>query len=175
MRLAPVPMVLYGQPELLNQWCADSSRTTHSAAECLEACVLLGRMLHRALNGQSKEEILFLNQADDFGQPTIHQLAEGRYRNHSTEHIRGNGYVVKSLEAALWCFWSTDTFEEAILTAANLGEDADTTAAVCGQLAGAYYGKSGIPDQWLNGLVERDAIAQLADRLMALCLTASLT
>jgi len=175
MRLAPVPMVLHRQPELLDQWCADSSRTTHSAAECLEACVLLGRMLHRALNGQSKEEILFLNQADDFVQLTIRQLAEGRYRNHCAEHIRGNGYVVKSLEAALWCFWSTDTFEDAILTAANLGEDADTTAAVCGQLAGAYYGESGIPDQWLNRLVERDAISQLADRLMALCLTASLT
>ena len=89
--------------------------------------------------------------------------------------IRGNGYVVRSLEAALWCFWTTDSFEAAILKAANLGEDADTTAAVCGQLAGAYYGENGIPDQWLSVLVERDGISQLADRLMALSLTAPLT
>ena len=89
--------------------------------------------------------------------------------------IRGNGYVVRSLEAALWCFWTTDSFEAAILRAANLGEDADTTAAVCGQLAGAYYGENGIPDQWLNSLVERDGISQLADRLMALSSTAPLT
>ena len=168
-------MVLHRQPELLDQWCADSSRTTHSAAECLEACVLFGRMLHRALDGQSKDDILFLNQSYDFSQLTIRQLAEGFYQHHNVEHIRGNGHVVKSLEAGLWCFWSTDTFEEAILTAANLGEDADTTAAVCGQLAGAYYGESGIPVKWLNRLVDRDAISQLADRLMALCLTASLT
>jgi ADP-ribosyl-[dinitrogen reductase] hydrolase len=77
------------------------------------------------------------------------------------------------LEAALWCFWTTDSFEEAILTAANLGEDADTTAAVCGQLAGAHYGERYIPDQWLRGLVQRDVIASLADRLLALPITAS--
>ena len=175
MRLAPVPMALHRQPELLDQWCADSSRTTHSAAECVEACVLFGRMLQRALVGQSKEEILFSNQEEDFSQLSIRQLAAGLYRNHSPEDIRGNGYVVRSLEAALWCFWTTDSFEAAILRAANLGEDADTTAAVCGQLAGAYYGENGIPDQWLNRLVERDAISQLADRLMALSSTARLT
>ena len=132
-------------------------------------------MLQRALVGQSKEEILFSNQEEDFSQLSIRQLAAGLYRNHSPEDIRGNGYVVRSLEAALWCFWTTDSFERAILRAANLGEDADTTAAVCGQLAGAYYGENGIPDQWLNSLVERDGISQLADRLMALSLTVQLT
>ncbi len=79
--------------------------------------------------------------------------------------IQGSGYVVKSLEAALWCFWHTDTFEDAILQAVNLGDDADTTGAVCGQIAGAYYEKKGIPDAWLNRLVMRDEISDLADQL----------
>ena len=81
--------------------------------------------------------------------------------------IRGSGYVVESLEAALWCFLHTDTFEAAILKAANLGDDADTTAAICGQVAGAFYAAAGIPKQWLQKLAMRNEITNLADRLFA--------
>jgi ADP-ribosyl-[dinitrogen reductase] hydrolase len=69
--------------------------------------------------------------------------------------------------AALWCFDQTDTFEAATLKAANLGDDADTTAAICGQVAGAFYGESGIPKKWLAKLVMREEISTLADRLLA--------
>lgn len=79
--------------------------------------------------------------------------------------VRGSGYVVESLEAAMWCFIHTDSFKDTILMAANLGDDADTTAAVCGQVAGAYYGVSGIPAGWLERLALRSEIATLADRL----------
>jgi ADP-ribosyl-[dinitrogen reductase] hydrolase len=92
-------------------------------------------------------------------------IAQGEYRDKSVGEIRGTGYVVESLEAALWCFLQTDTFEAAILKAANLGDDADTTAAICGQVAGAYYGESGIPQKWLDRLVMRQEITELADRL----------
>ena len=73
--------------------------------------------------------------------------------------------VVESLEAALWCFYQTDNFEAAILRAVNLGQDADTTAAVCGQIAGAYYGEQGIPPHWLELLCMRDEIRCLAEQL----------
>ena len=165
MRLAPIPMAVHGQPELLDQWCKDSSRTTHAASECLEACVLLGRMLQRALRGESKEQILFSEPSQDFSQTTIHLLAEGHYRAYAREDLRGSGYVIRSLEAALWCFWTTDSFEQSILTAANLGEDADTTAAVCGQLAGAHYGEIGIPSKWLSTLTQVEQIRLVADNL----------
>ena len=92
-------------------------------------------------------------------------IARGEYRNKSADKIRGTGYVVESLEAALWCFLQTDTFESAILKAANLGDDADTTAAVCGQVAGAYYGERGIPPRWLDRLALRSTIATMADQL----------
>ena len=91
-------------------------------------------------------------------------IANGEYRNKSVGEIRGTGYVVESLEAALWCFDKTYNFEAAILKAANLGDDADTTAAICGQVAGACYGESGIPDKWLKKLAMREEIATLADR-----------
>jgi ADP-ribosyl-[dinitrogen reductase] hydrolase len=74
--------------------------------------------------------------------------------------------VAESLEAALWCFHTTDTFRDAILKAVNLGDDADTTAAVCGQIAGAHYGESGIPSGWLEKLCMRDKITAFTDRLI---------
>jgi len=70
------------------------------------------------------------------------------------------------LEAALWCFNRTGTFREAILTAVNLGDDADTTAAVCGQVAGAFYGESGIPAGWLEKLLMREEIGGMGEQLV---------
>ena len=73
--------------------------------------------------------------------------------------------MVQSLRAALWCFASTDSFEQAVLAAANLGDDADTTAAICGQLAGAYYGVQAIPEGWRERIVQAELINQLSDQL----------
>ena len=90
------------------------------------------------------------------------------YAGKREDEIRGNGCSVDSLEAALWCFLHTDSFQAAILRAANLGEDADTTAAICGQIAGAFYGVDAIPPAWLQRLVMRDEIAAMAQALLAL-------
>jgi ADP-ribosyl-[dinitrogen reductase] hydrolase len=79
--------------------------------------------------------------------------------------------VVESLEAALWCTWVSDSFESAILKAANLGDDADTTAAICGQVAGAFYGEDGIPCRWLDQLAMRDEITELAIKLLEIKLS----
>ena len=79
--------------------------------------------------------------------------------------IKGSGYVVESLEAALWAFHNSETFEAGCLLAVNLGHDADTTAAVYGQLAGAYYGDSAIPAHWRDSLAHRNLIIAFADRL----------
>jgi ADP-ribosyl-[dinitrogen reductase] hydrolase len=73
-----------------------------------------------------------------------------------------------SLEAALWCFDRSKSFAEAVLLADNLGDDADTTAAVCGQVAGAFYGANAIPPHWLDRLVMRDTIEAMALELFRL-------
>jgi len=167
MRLAPVPMFYHPDMAGAVHYSAESSRTTHGAPECLDACRLLAGIVCRALSGASKEDVLCGESASFQGEPKILAISRGEYRNKSIGEIRGSGYVVQSLEAALWCFYHTTSFESAILKAANLGDDADTTAAVCGQVAGAYYGESGIPKKWLGKLTMRDEIARLAEQLMA--------
>jgi ADP-ribosyl-[dinitrogen reductase] hydrolase len=165
MRLAPVPMFYYPDCGLAVARSGLSSRTTHGAAECVEACRLLGGILFQALAGAEKEAILRDHGVNDATSPSIQAIARSEYRAKGEADVRGSGYVVQSLEAALWCFWHTTSFEAAVLRAANLGDDADTTAAVCGQVAGAYYGEAGIPAGWLGRLVMRETITDLADRL----------
>lgn len=166
MRLAPVPMYYANDLDRVAHFSGESSRTTHGTQEAVDACRLFGVMLATALRGESKEAIL----AGSFGldlAPSILAIAAGSYRIRTRDEIRGSGYVVKSLEAALWCFCQTDSFRDAILLAANLGDDADTTAAVCGQIAGAHYGRQGVPAGWLEKLAMREDITQIADRLYA--------
>jgi len=169
MRLAPVPLFAYPDWRLTVELSGDSARTTHAAPECVQASQLFGAMLHKALAGHGKEVILSGPHAPaDFGlilSPGLAAVAGGAYRAKPEREIRGSGYVVEALEAALWCFLRTDSFEDAIPMAVNLGDDADTTAAVCGQIAGAFYGESGIPERWRQRLAMRDLIAGLADRL----------
>jgi ADP-ribosyl-[dinitrogen reductase] hydrolase len=100
--------------------------------------------------------------------PEIDEIASGSFRRKEPPEIQGSGFVVRSLEAALWAFHKSDNFRDGCLLAANLGNDADTTAAVYGQLAGAFYGEPGIPESWLEKLAMRDTIASFADRLCAL-------
>jgi ADP-ribosyl-[dinitrogen reductase] hydrolase len=167
MRLAPVPLFYHPDADEAERRAAESSRTTHGAPECVDACRLLARILCRALDGQTKPEIV-LGDAESFtGEPKLTAIARGDYRDKPESAIRGTGYVVASLKAALWCFVRTESFAEAVLAAANLGADADTTAAVCGQIAGAHYGEGGIPGRWLERLTMRREIADLADRLRA--------
>jgi len=165
MRLAPVPMFFYPDREQALHYSVESSRTTHGALECLDACRVFGDMLVRALAGAPKGEVLFAGGTDAISSQTIVGIARGGYRDKASRDIRGSGYVVDCLEAALWSFHATDSFAAAILQAANLGGDADTTSAVCGQIAGAYYGEMGIPARWLERLAMRQEIATLADRL----------
>jgi ADP-ribosyl-[dinitrogen reductase] hydrolase len=167
MRLAPIPMFYFPDLEKVIHFAAESSRTTHGALECMEACQLFAEMLYRALSGLRKDEILF-NTTVNISAPKINEIARGHYCQKTRDQIHGTGYVVQSLEAALWCFYGTGTFQAAILRAANLGDDADTTAAICGQIAGAYYGESGIPVKWLQNLHMRVEITSLADQFSGL-------
>jgi ADP-ribosyl-[dinitrogen reductase] hydrolase len=165
MRLAPIPMFYAPDRKQARLYAQKSSRTTHAAKECLEACALFADMLVLALDGADKETILFDAREDMKISEKLRTIADGNYRNKTSLQIRGNGYVVDSLEAALWCFWTTSSFQQAILAAANLGDDADTTAAICGQLAGAYYGAPNIPSKWLEKLYLREEITSLAGKL----------
>jgi ADP-ribosyl-[dinitrogen reductase] hydrolase len=170
MRLAPIPMWFYSDLEQAIHFAGESSRTTHAAVECVDACKFYAAVLIAALSGAAKDDILsapFEDIQPPELSPKIQAIADGSYRDKGEEEISGSGYVVDSLEAALWCFHTTDNYRDAILRAVNLGDDADTTAAVCGQVAGAYYGVAGIPSEWLERLTMRQEIDRLAIELLS--------
>lgn len=168
MRLAPVPIMYVDHPEEAARLSAEQAKTTHGATECIEASQLFGEMLVRSLQGGlSKAQILVpeIKNNIQYTSARIQSIANGAYFEYDSPQIKGTGYVVDSLEAALWCFHVTDNFKDAVLTAANLGDDADTTAAITGQIAGAYYGEGGIPQHWLDKVVMAQAIGEMAEQL----------
>ena len=130
MRLAPIPIFFHDNEMELTHYAAESSRLTHAHPECLDACRVFAGLVVAAIHGADKSllEALSVPYVSDVG--------------------TGTGYVKDCLESALWAFRTTDNFEDCILAAVNLGNDADTTAAVAGQIAGAHYGARGIPIKW---------------------------
>jgi ADP-ribosyl-[dinitrogen reductase] hydrolase len=166
MRLAPVALFFFPRVEQVVHFSAESSRTTHGAPESIECCKLLSYILTRCLGGLPKDEVLNATGLA-LQEPKVANLATASYTEKTQDLICGTGYAVASLEAALWCFSSTSTFESAVLAAANLGDDADTTAAIAGQVAGAFYGLKGIPERWLNRLHLGAQIQSTAEALYA--------
>jgi len=173
MRLAPVPLFYFSNPSLAIEFAGDSSRTTHQHPLAIDACRYAAGLIVGAVNGESKETILSRRYSpipgywdENMLEGEIDEIACGSYKNRNPPEINGKGFVVRSLEAALWAFHNTESFEEGCLKAVNLGDDADTVGAIYGQIAGAYYGESGIPEEWLNKLAKFDFISDLADKLI---------
>ncbi len=175
MRLAPVPMAFAGNPEEAIALAGESSRTTHGARETVDACRYLAGLIVGALEGRPKEELLSARFCPVEGlwekkplAQKIDAIAAGSFKEKEPPEIRGTGYSVESLEAALWAFFRSDSFQDGALLAVNLGDDADTTGAVYGQLAGAFYGVSGIPSEWREKIVMREQVEVLATGLLPL-------
>lgn len=144
MRLAPIPM--FYCPSAADTWrfSGESTRTTHGAQEAIECSRVFGLILRNALLGVEKTNLLSIEIPEPLT-AKVARLVQAGFLNTQPADVRGSGYCVESLEAALWVFYSTDSYEQAILAAVSLGDDADTTAAICGQLAGAYYGSKRYP------------------------------
>jgi len=162
-------------PKRAIELSAKSSQTTHGAATAVDACRYFAALIVGALGGETKEALLSDHYSPARGYwdarpltDEIGEIASGSFRHREPPEIQGSGYVVRSLEAALWAFSRCGDFREGCLLAANLGDDADTTAAVYGQLAGAFYGEGGIPRAWLQKLAMRETIVHLAERIFAL-------
>ena len=171
MRLAPVPIFFFPDVEQAIVRAAESSRTTHGAPAAVDACRYFAGLLAGAFLGHSRDEIL-----KPRFKPTgswsagslvseIEEVADGSYKQRQPPDIRGQGYVVKSLEAALWAFYHARDFRDGCLKAVNLGDDADTTGAIYGQIAGAYWGIDAIPAEWRDKTSLKDEILKLADEL----------
>ncbi|MGI9176600.1 MAG: ADP-ribosylglycohydrolase family protein [Pirellulales bacterium] len=166
MRLAPVSIRWFDEPSVVVERAAASSRTTHAARRPVDACRVLAAMTAALIRGESRERVF----ASDFWahgdlHPDVEAVARGSWRGKDPPTIRGTGYCIDALEAAIWAVAGANNFRDAILRATNLGDDADTTAAIAGQLAGAAWGAEGIPAHWLMKLAMRERIESLADAL----------
>lgn len=183
MRLAPIPLFYANNPELGIMMSGESSRTTHQAPVAIDACRYLGALIIGVVSGNNntndnnkkKQEILspFYSPIPKYWDKysltsELTDVISGSFKMLNPPDIRGSGYALKTLEAALWSFYGSDTFEEGCLMAVNLGNDADTIGAVYGQLAGAFYGEKGIPTRWLSKLVHKEKIIEMADDIYRL-------
>lgn len=177
MRLAPVPIAFAHHYPIelgtLVERAIESSLPTHGSDQCLSACAALGLLTTGLIHGERREAVLAPDwwvweelKAYHVLHPLIESVVAGSFRTKPPHSIRGTGHVVASLEAALWAFASSNGFEEAVLKAVNLGDDADTTGAVCGQLAGACWGASGIPESLMTGLARRDILDPILAKLL---------
>ncbi len=163
MRLAPVVLRWLREPVAAIRAARAQSVTTHAAPAAVEGCTLLAEILLEAVETGSKPVSLRPRRS---AEPSIDAVAKGAWRGKRRKEVRSSGYVVHTLEAALWSVDRASSFEEAVLLAANLGDDADTVAAVTGQIAGALWGRSAIPGKWMEILAWRDKIEDRARRLL---------
>lgn len=163
MRLAPAILFALHDPGEAVRLAREQSRTTHAAPQCLDACALFAQLLCEVIHGRPDA----LRPRGIQAHPAIQTIAVGSYRSKARDQIRSGGYVTDTLEAALWCVAQTSTFEDALVLAVNLGHDSDTVGAVTGQLAGAMYGLSAIPQRWLKPLAWREEMETMAIRLTA--------
>jgi ADP-ribosyl-[dinitrogen reductase] hydrolase len=163
MRLAPVVLRYWKDPERLRDVSRRQSYTTHGADEAVDACDALATVLASLIAGKPLRDVLSASYGPFcLGVQTV---MDGSYRGKARSAIRSSGYVIHTLEAALWCVSETTTFRDAVLLAVNLGDDADTVGAVTGQIAGAAYGVSAVPEEWFNRLAWNDRIVETAQQL----------
>jgi len=177
MRLAPVPLFFASDAKRAIHFAGESSRTTHGTKAAVDACRYFAGLLVGALRGKPKPELLslYFNPTvepnfwnENLLDPKIAAIAQGSFKRKEPPAIRGTGYVVDSLEAALWALDRSNSFREGALSAVSLGDDADTTGAIYGQIAGAFYGAEQIPAEWRAKLTLHDFIQDKGDQLFAI-------
>ena len=162
MRLAPIAIwaFKYGLKQAIH-YAVTSSKTTHGSKECLDACAYLSEILYLALGGETKETILA--PKSDPAQSIATKISD--FSNLTPATAPNTGYVVDTLKSALWAFEATDDFESGMKKVIRLGGDTDTIGAIYGQIAGAHYGLSRIPERWKEKLYLSDEILKIAEKL----------
>lgn len=164
MRMLPVALFSFPDNNLLNKYALEQAHLTHNNPLSDAACVCIGRMIHAALSGAEKSRLR--RHADSL---------VTMYPTFSFEKYRGiaTGYVVDTLQTVFHWFFRGRSFEECLVGTVNQGGDSDTTGAICGMLAGAYYGSSGIPGRWLKKMDSQTVLKtqELASLLVEMSLS----
>lgn len=164
MRLSPVAIKYHNDADRAIAVAVMQSETTHGSTEACDSCDLLTRILLTAYATNDKNAVLNIDPRNEWADSVKNIL---KTLDVTRDEVKSSGYVIHTLHAALWCFKNTDNFRDAILLATNLGDDADTVAAVTGQIAGAFYGLSGIPLNWIAKIYEFDRFVELTGKLVS--------
>ena len=162
MRMAPIPIWASQSIQESIALAKQSTVTTHRHPQAIAISGYFAELLVRALQGESKSDLLagaWYQQSDT----EILSVIRGSWKTSTS--IRARGHALYALEAALWAFGTTNSFQDCLLAAVNLGDDADTVGAIAGQIAGAYYGLEAIPSEWIEGLYDSDRFFMLAEQL----------
>ena len=167
MRLAPAAIYAFPEIKEASKLAVCQSRVTHATHETDGACAFFAKLLVQAISGIPKDQLL-KSEDGEFRYPELFSISRGDWKTKTRDQIRSSGYVLHTLEAALWSVWNSNSFEEALILAVNLGDDADSVGAVTGQLAGAIWGKSAIPNRWLDQLAWKDIIEARAEALFTM-------
>ncbi len=172
MRLTPIPLFYAHDPLKALIKSGESSALTHRSPQSIDSCRYFGGLIVGALNGEPKEKLLhqYYSPVADYWDKydldaTVKYVISGSYKTKNPPEIKAGGYVIDTLEAALWAFYHSISFEDGCIKAVNLGNDADTVGAVYGQLAGAYYGVDKIPSRWLDKIARRSLIEHISKEL----------
>ncbi len=173
MRIHPFSLLAWCKNQTETEWepmIEKASALTHAHERSKLACKIYTLVLFHLLDAPGKEALkLALHEADclyqsssEYGQ--YKRIFDSDFAHMARAQIVSSGYVVDTLEAALWCLFTTDSYRDCVLKAVNLGDDTDTVAAVAGGLAGALYGYNAIPQEWLHALKRRADIEEMCER-----------
>lgn len=175
MRIAPLVFYMFNRPARERyEITRKVSAITHAHPVAVTACFIFIDFLNLIARGRSKKAAYVELQADfAYYKRFLDENAFAKFdrilNNDITrleeKDIKSDGYVVNTLEAAIWAFLTTENYRQAVLKAVNLGEDTDTVGAVAGAMAGLYYGLKDIPEEWLDKLVKREEIQDIAIRM----------
>lgn len=172
MRIHPFVLYAYVKELPFAEWIdliKSASSLTHAHERSVLGCLIYAFILLHLCNEQSIGSLkLGLRRAEchlrEYKEISHYQrIFEPDFDKLPTDEIKSSGYVVDTLEAALWCLLTTDNYKDCVLKAVNLGDDTDTVAAVAGGLAGALYGYDAIPEEWRNTLIKREYIEEMCE------------
>lgn len=185
MRILPV--ALWKSAELAGEEVSGAdfifnvSAVTHAHVRSKIGCLIYSKLIADLLYAQNDDKFdavqksllsckCYLETIDD--KQTIYEIGKyarlwnlDTFKNLDEDNIKSTGYVVDTLEAAIWCFLNTDSYKDCVLKAVNLGDDTDTVGAVAGGLAGLYYGLEEIPAEWIELLPKKEWIIELAKKM----------
>jgi len=168
MRISPVGLILHKNMNQAMDIAKQQGRITHPAQACVDSTVLYTELMCRIIHGESKADLAGAVANFKFAHTTLAtRLAKYRtladWENQSDRNLQSSGWVIDTIEVALWSFFKFNNWKDGALVVVNFGGDSDTAGAVYGALAGAFYGFESIPSEWVNGMQNKSLITDIAD------------